>query len=163
MQPARLVALIVELLRVADMRASLAILVLALGCAGCRENQTSTREVVAPPVPEPGERPSFYDSSNSAEYYGRCPKCQCWVKGYYSHMTYADASGKLVGCDSGVKGTCDYCKVFLYADESGSLTNESRIVTWRAPVSVPKDETRWPSYGDIGIFATNGSPAFIQK
>lgn len=117
------------------MRTSLAILALAvaLGCVGCREKQTATREVAdAEPIADRGERPSFYDSDNIAEHYGRCPKCQRWVKGYYTNWDYADATGKLVGGGLGVTGTCEHCKAHLLADESGSLTNESRIVRWSA-------------------------------
>src|SRR5687768_9341556 len=101
------------------MRASLVILALTLACVGCQQAQL-------------GERPSFYDRNNLAEYYGRCPKCQRWVKGYYSHLLYHNASG-VMGCDSRVAGTCKRCGVFLVADDSGSITNESRIVRWRGP------------------------------
>src|SRR4029078_11023618 len=96
------------------MRILPAILGLAVACFGCRDRHTSTHEAIAEAhAPEPGVRPSFYDSNNIAEYYGRCPKCQRWVKGYYGHSTYADASGKLVGCVSEVSGTCEYCKLYL--------------------------------------------------
>ena|SRR5260221_645151 len=113
------------------MRTSLGILALILACVGCQQRHAGTQAAV--PGPELGERPSFYNSNNIAEYYGRCPKCQRWVKGYYSNRTYADPSGKLIGCVSGVTGKCEHCKFELFADESGSITNESRIVRWRAP------------------------------
>ena len=138
------------------MHTSLAILALLLGCVGCQQKQTTAQQV-APPAPEPGERPSFYDSNNIAEYYGRCPKCQRWVKGYYSNMTFADASGKLVGCLPGVTGTCEHCKVSLLADESGSLTNESRIVHWRTPAKIASDQTY------IGLAVTNVGPIVFPK
>jgi hypothetical protein len=157
-------AAIAELLSLGHMRTSLAILALALGCFGCHENQTSTREiVVAAPAPEPGERPSFYDSNNSAEYYGHCPKCQRWVKGYYINMLIADASGKPVGCEAAVTGKCEHCRVYLFADESGSLTNESRIVRWRASVSAARAETHWLDSVSIGFVATNTSPIVFPK
>ena len=152
----RPVGRVAELGSLGHMRTSLAILALVLGCVGCQQKQTATQQVAAPP-PEPGERPSFYDSNNIAEYYGRCPKCQHWVKGYYGNRTYADASGKLVGCEAGVAGTCDYCKVYLYADESGSLTNESRIVRWRAPVSSARAEPH------VGMSVTNVRPIAFPK
>ena len=114
------------------MRTSLAILALALGCFGCREKQTTTSQVAdAEPIADRGERPSFYDSNNIAEYCGRCPKCERWVKGYYGNWDYADATGKLVGGDSGVTGECQWCKVRVIAEKDTSLTNDSRIVAWR--------------------------------
>src|SRR6187551_2788971 len=113
------------------MRTSLAILALALGCFGCHDKQSSiSQTVTAVPAPEPGERPSFYDSNNIAEHYGRCPKCQHWVKGYITHEDYADASGKLVGGGSLVAGMCERCRVHLGADALSALTNDSRIITW---------------------------------
>ena len=129
----RLAAAIAELLSLGHMRTSLSILALALCCIGCREKQTSPPEVIpAVPVADLSElRPSFFDSNNMAEYYGRCPKCQRWVKGYFSHEDYGDASGKLVGGASGVTGLCEPCRIHLRAQESWPLTNDSRMVTWR--------------------------------
>jgi len=102
--------------RVADhMRASLLILVFIFGCVGCQQTQLA-------------DRPSFYDNNNIAEYYGRCPKCQRWVKGYFSHIMYTD-----IGCASGVTGTCKYCRVGLFEEGLQSLTNRSRIVRWTEP------------------------------
>src|SRR4051794_38966605 len=108
------------------MRTSLFILGLVLGCFGCREKQVSTGKADAVALaPEPVKRPSFYDSNNMAEYYGRCPKCQRWVKGYLGNWDYGDATGKLVGGRSGVTGECEQCKVRVIAEEE-TLTNDSR-------------------------------------
>ena len=106
-----------ELVSLGRMRASPFILVFILGCVGCQQAQL-------------GERPSFYDRNNIAEYYGRCPQCQRWVKGYLTHEHYSDASGKPVGAGSLVTGMCKRCKVHLGAHEPSPLTNEARIVTW---------------------------------
>ncbi len=145
------------------MRTLLAILALVLGCIGCQQKQTANQQTTIP-APEPGERPSFYDTNNDMEYYGRCPKCQHWVKGYLSNMTYADKkTGKLVGCESRVSGACQYCRVFLFADGSGSLTNESRIVRWMPPVSTKPDDMGWLDSSTLGLFATNVSPFVFQK
>jgi hypothetical protein len=142
------------------MRTSLAILALVLGCVGCQQKQTATQQV-AVPIPEPGERPSFYETNNDMEYYGRCLKCHHWVKGYRSNVTFADKkSGKLVGCEPRVTGTCQYCRVFLFADESASLTNESRIVRWTPPVSAPADELDGRVFG---LVVTNVSPFVFPK
>jgi hypothetical protein len=103
------------------MRVSFAILALALGCAGNYN------------VADRAERPSFYDENNSAEYYGRCPTCHRWVKGYFTISHYGDATtGKPIGAESGVTGACQYCKAQLTAENPFPLTNNSRMVTWRA-------------------------------
>jgi hypothetical protein len=109
------------------MRTALAILALAVGCIGCHDKQTST----VAPAPEPGERPSFYDTDNIEEYYGRCPKCQQWVKGRESHLSYRDANAKR-GAGFFVVGKCEHCEVSL-TEEARPLTNDSRIVRWRVP------------------------------
>jgi hypothetical protein len=113
------------------MRTSFAILALVLGCISCHQKQTATGDVdAAEPIADRGERPSFYDNDNMAEYYGRCPKCQRWVKGYFGNWDYGDATGKLVGGGSGVTGECERCKVRVIAEKERPLTNDSRIVTW---------------------------------
>ncbi len=100
------------------MRTLLAIVALAIGCAN--------------KDPRGSDRPSFYDTNNSDEYYGRCPKCQQWVKGYRGHWHGTDATGKLVGGGLIVTGTCPSCNVWLFTDNS-VLTNRSRIVRWSRP------------------------------
>ena len=82
-------------------------------------------------VPERGERPSFYDSNNTAEHYGRCPRCQRWVKGYITSEDYGDASGRLVGGATLITGMCKDCRVHLREEKRSPLTNDPRIVTWR--------------------------------
>lgn len=64
-------------------------------------------------VLEPGDRPSFYDANNTAEHYGRCPRCQGWVKGYITSEDYGDASGRLVGGATLITGMCKDCRVHL--------------------------------------------------
>jgi len=77
------------------------------------------------------QRPSFYDPNNIAEYYGRCPKCRHWVKGYWSIWDTADEAGKLVGGGSGVLGSCENCGADLIVHDAQAHENNSRIVHWK--------------------------------
>ena len=111
----------------------LAILALVLVCAACRQTATNTRPVTdSVSLSKPADRPWFYNENNIAEYYGRCPTCQRWVKGHFSTALYGDATGKAVGCESAVRGTCKRCKADLVAKAELDI-NHSRIVTWNAP------------------------------
>ena len=108
----------------------LAILAVALVCTACRQTATNTRPVTDWVSPsKPADRPWFYNENNIAEYYGRCPTCQRWVKGYYVTALYGDATGKPVGCESAVRGTCKRRKAHLVAKADLDI-NHSPIVTW---------------------------------
>lgn len=138
-----------------QMRMGFFVLALALGCFGCHDKSTNGGQTVSMvPASEAGEWPSFYDSNNFAEYYGRCPKCRQWVKGYVSNTLYKDERGKAVDCRPTLMGMCEHCRVWLFGNESETFTNESRFITWKPPVA--RDETPWLD-GNIGIVATNVS------
>jgi hypothetical protein len=116
------------------MRTLAIVLTVALGCLGCRDKDTGTREAISGiRRTGHGERPSFYDTNNLAEYYGRCPTCQQWVKGYNSHLSLSDAKGNPIGGGFYVMGKCEHCKVELTAEKARLLTNDERIVRWMAP------------------------------
>jgi len=79
--------------------------------------------------------PTFYDETNCAEYYGHCPKCNSWVKGYVrfsnSWLIAKDGDEEFkipYGGDSGLCGECPTCKSELRAIDSSS---ESRLVKWK--------------------------------
>ncbi len=81
------------------------------------------------------DRPPFYSEDNIAEYYGRCPKCNAWIKGYTifstSWLIAKDGDEEFeipYGGDSGVCGTCPTCKVEWKAIDPYV---ESRIVKWK--------------------------------
>src|SRR5947207_1526846 len=63
------------------------------------------------------DRPSFYSKTNIAENYGRCPRCNSWVKGYFAN----DAPAIIMG-------TCKHCGIRVGSNEN---PGENRIVTWR--------------------------------
>ena len=81
------------------------------------------------------DRPAFYSESNIAEYYGRCPKCNAWVKGYMffsnSWLIAKDGDEEFeipYGGDSGVRGTCPTCNTEWKAIDPYV---ENRIVKWK--------------------------------
>ena len=85
--------------------------------------------------PSKEDRPSFYSESNIAEYYGRCPKCDSWIKGYQtfsnSWLIAKDGNEEFeipYGGDSGVCGTCPTCKTEWKAV---APYVENRIVKWK--------------------------------
>jgi hypothetical protein len=72
------------------------------------------------------DRPPFNDANNIAEYYGRCPKCSSWTKGYLIQTLYAPDDGKSV-CESSYTSDCPKCGAHLDCD--ALLVSDARIVT----------------------------------
>jgi LysM repeat protein len=95
---------------------------LCMGLVSCRTPTISKDSSVS-------GLPPFYDKNNIAEYYGRCPKCNSWVKGYMTFWDGFDSKGNLCG-GSGILGHCTYCNADLEAKCSFE-EEDRRIVHWR--------------------------------
>jgi hypothetical protein len=68
-------------------------------------------------VAEDAMLPPFYDGDNTAEYYGRCPRCKSWIRGYHATHSRMPLSGR-----------CERCRFFLGANDPPS--SQPRIVEW---------------------------------
>ena len=77
------------------------------------------------------DRPSFYDQDNFAQYYGRCPRCKRWEKGYYTICDSFDEHAKLRDTSHAYRSYCENCGVYLVADEPLHPDGDERIVKWR--------------------------------
>ena len=97
------------------------VLVLCAATASCRTPSHAERSSGM-------DLPPFYDAGNIAEYYGRCPRCNSWVKGYVTFWDGVDSQGNLGG-GSGILGRCSTCQRNVLAEEP-SFRNEWRIVVW---------------------------------
>ena len=117
---------------------SLLLVAMTIVLAGCQPEQTQV-EVKSNPktllsesrVATQVELPPFYDSNNLAEFYGRCPKCDRWTKGYWRTWDYGDSETKVSGAAAGVNGACEACQVELMADDPAAFTSATRIVRWK--------------------------------
>jgi hypothetical protein len=98
----------------------LAILI-AAGCSSVSQPSVTR-------LPNDGDRPPFYNANNLVEYYGRCPKCNAWTKGYLIETLYATDDGKRF-CESSYSSDCAKCGAHLDCD--APLVSEARIVTWK--------------------------------
>ena len=78
------------------------------------------------------DRPLFYSRTDIAEYYGRCPKCNRWVTGYFTITDYGDARGNMSGSSHNYRGTCKHCGASVIADAKYKPYNKDdlRIVKW---------------------------------
>ena len=83
-------------------------------------------------VASQADLPPFYDSNNLAEFYGRCPRCDRWAKGYWRTWDYGNSEAKVSGAAAGVNGACEGCHVELIADDPAAFTSATRIVRWKA-------------------------------
>ena len=79
-------------------------------------------------LPVGADLPPFYDAGNIAEYYGRCPRCNSWVKGYMTFWDGVDSDGKFFG-GSGICGRCEVCQINLLAEDP-PFTDTLRVVVW---------------------------------
>ncbi len=96
----------------------------ALIAAGC----SSVSQLSITRLPDDGDRPPFYDANNIAEYYGRCPTCNSWTKGYLTQTLYATDDGKRF-CESSYTSDCPKCGAHLNCD--APLVSDARIITWQ--------------------------------
>lgn len=69
-------------------------------------------------------------TGNLAEYWGKCPKCGRWAKGYYSRWSSDDGRED---SGSGVLGKCGHCSVNLIASPSKRSGEHPQVVSWRVP------------------------------
>jgi len=115
--------------------------VMTLVLAGCRREQTQsevksnelTKTLLSESrVVSQVELPPFYDSNNLAEFYGRCPKCDRWAKGYWRTWDYENPEAKVSGAAAGVSGACEACHAELIATDPAAFTSATRIVRWKA-------------------------------
>src|ERR1044071_6270567 len=79
------------------------------------------------------DRPLFYSRTNIAEYYGRCPECNRWVKGYFCITEYGEAQGSKSGSSQDYRGRCKHCGASVVADYEYRpyKKDDLRIVKWR--------------------------------
>lgn len=78
------------------------------------------------------DKPPFYDRDNLAEYYGRCPVCHEWVKGYFANVCFLkDEQGEPYGY-AGIVGHCEHCQATLAVNQQHwpQHDGEFRIVKW---------------------------------